>query len=198
MYFMCSLFSLGRIMFIVCDCVLHNLRVIHGLYCWATPQPGPGWSHTASILMHTTLLFLFQCSECSDRRWISWLSYIWSTMWKWGPLSAFSEVVCFILSHCNHPFPHRRSWWCWSGSCWKFHLQVEHPYQFLLCYAKQLKDTAVLLRPFLDIWQVGCKKKSVCMKVNKKMSLLLTWFMSSVNWFQRLLWSQSLVWSLLQ
>ena len=35
----------------------------------------------------------------------------------------------------------------------------------------------------------GCKKKSVCMKVNIKMSLILTWFMSSVNWFQRLLWS---------
>ena len=43
-----------------------------------------------------------------------------------------------------------------------------------------------------------CKKKSVCMKANEKMNLLLTWFMSSVNWFQRLLCSQSLVSSLLQ
>ena len=44
----------------------------------------------------------------------------------------------------------------------------------------------------------GCKKKSVCMKVNVKITLLLTWFMSSVNWFQKLLWSLSLVTSLLQ
>ena len=42
----------------------------------------------------------------------------------------------------------------------------------------------------------GCKK-SVCMKVNAKMTLLAG-FMRSVNWFQRILWSQSLVSTLLQ
>ena len=45
----------------------------------------------------------------------------------------------------------------------------------------------------------GCQKKSVWMsQVSTKITLCLTWFMSSVNWFQRLLWSQSLVSSLLQ
>ena len=35
----------------------------------------------------------------------------------------------------------------------------------------------------------GCKKETDRIEVYEKMSLLLTWFITSVNWFQMILWS---------
>ena len=59
--------------------------------------------------------------------------------------------------------------------------------EWMLCFARGSEKWS-LCRSALNLhssyWPVegatGCKKKSVCMKVNAKMSLLLTWFTSTV------------------
>ena len=58
-----------------------------------------------------------------------------------------------------------------------------------------VKPTWKCLKPaFDDEWpaggdSTGCKKKYDCIEVYEKMSLLLNWFFTSVNWFQMILWS---------
>ena len=91
--------------------------------------------------------------------------------------------LCVLQQHnldsvCKH-FPYHslclrwitvRVWTRWQPQIQKDETNAEVPKNLHSSYWPAGGDSA------------GCKKTSICMK----MSRLLTWFMSSVNWFQRL------------